>query len=170
MGWITGPAALSRLLLAAALVALAAVPSPAQDAITVSALVDGADRYDGEVVRVVGLVAAYRERFSRSGEPYTAFDLRDGKASVAVVRDLLVASAAALLVLLFVAWLDQLVQARARGRLASALAQRDQEIARLKGKSYDEVSQRLDALRQEISAQMAELRPVIEGGAPKGQA
>jgi cytochrome c-type biogenesis protein CcmE len=50
----------------------------------VTALVQSADRYDGEVVRVVGLVAAYRERFSRSGEPYTAFDLRDGKASVAV--------------------------------------------------------------------------------------
>lgn len=84
MGWITGPAALSRLLLAATLAALAAAPLSAQDAITVSALVDGADRYDGEVVRVVGLVAAYRERLSRSGEPYTAFDLRDGKASVAV--------------------------------------------------------------------------------------
>lgn len=87
-----------------------------------------------------------------------------------VVRDLLVASALALLVLLFLAWVDHWAQARSRGRLVGILAQRDQEITGLKGKAYDDVSQRLDALRQEISTQIAELRAVVEAGAPKGQA
>jgi hypothetical protein len=88
----------------------------------------------------------------------------------AVVRDLLIASAVALLVLLLLAWGDDWVQARARGRLTGVLAQRDQEITRLKGKAYDDASQRLDVLRQEISTQIAGLRAVVEAGAPKGQA
>lgn len=52
--------------------------------LTVQALVQEPNRYDGKVVTVVGTVATYREGASDSGHPYTVFRLRDGDASVTV--------------------------------------------------------------------------------------
>jgi hypothetical protein len=52
--------------------------------VTVQALVQDPNRYDGKVVTVVGTIATYQERASDSGHPYTVFRLRDGYASVTV--------------------------------------------------------------------------------------
>ena len=74
-----------QMLLAFFLAIPTAFASPlAEEAVTVSALVQNPDRYDGEIVRVTGAVAIYRERFSHTGEPYSVFHLRDGRASVVV--------------------------------------------------------------------------------------
>ena len=72
--------------LLAALVLLCAltVDGHADPAVTVQALVQNPNRYDGKVVTVVGTIAAYRERASDSGHPYTVFRLRDGEASVTI--------------------------------------------------------------------------------------
>lgn len=67
------------------------------------------------------------------------------------------------------AWIDTWVQARAHRQLGDVLAQREQEIVGLKGKAYDEVSQRLDALRQDISTQIADLRAIMQGGAARAE-
>lgn len=73
-----------RLVLVVGAVALAALSSSAQEAVTVSSLAESAESYDGEVVRVAGVIADYRERVSAAGVSYTFFRLRDGRASVAV--------------------------------------------------------------------------------------
>jgi RecJ-like exonuclease len=70
---------------AIAVVLLAALPGSAQGAVTLSGLVHNPNLYDGDVVRVAGTVADYRERVSSLGKPYTIFRLRDGSASVAVL-------------------------------------------------------------------------------------
>lgn len=67
-----------------AFIVLAAMPAATQETVTVLALVQHPDRYDGEVVRVTGAVAAYRERVSGSGYPYSIFHLREGRAFVVV--------------------------------------------------------------------------------------
>ncbi|MGQ0568214.1 MAG: hypothetical protein ACT4P5_01585 [Armatimonadota bacterium] len=61
-----------------------AMPAAAEETVTVLALVQHPDRYDGEVVRVTGAVGAYRDRVSGSGHPYSVFHLREGRASVMV--------------------------------------------------------------------------------------
>lgn len=65
----------------AVLIVLVALPPPAQEPVTVSALVQSPDRYDGELVRVAGGVADYQERISHPGGPDTIFHLREGRAS-----------------------------------------------------------------------------------------
>ncbi len=56
----------------------------AQVTIAVLALVKNSDRYDGQIVTVMGTVTGYRERTSRAGNPYTTFRLEDAGASVLV--------------------------------------------------------------------------------------
>jgi hypothetical protein len=72
------------LLAALALVCVVAGDVHANPLVTVQALVQDPNRYDGKVVTVVGTIAAYRERASDSGHPYTAFRLTDGDASITV--------------------------------------------------------------------------------------
>lgn len=72
------------LLSALVLVWLVALAVQADAQLTVQALVQDPSRYDGKVVTVVGTIAAYRERASDSGHPYTTFRLTDGDASVTV--------------------------------------------------------------------------------------
>lgn len=59
-------------------------PSRAQHTVSLRALVQDPDQYDGKVVTVVGTVTAYRERVSDAGNPYTTFRLTDGGSSLAV--------------------------------------------------------------------------------------
>jgi len=70
--------------LALLLTLLIAPPSLAQVAATVPDVVKNPDRYDGQTVSTTGTIAAYRERVSRAGNPYTTFRLEDAGASVAV--------------------------------------------------------------------------------------
>ncbi|MDR7434527.1 MAG: hypothetical protein QN189_05295 [Armatimonadota bacterium] len=56
----------------------------AQLTVTVRDIVQNPDRYDGQIVSVTGTIAAYRERISARGNPYTTFRLEEGGASVAV--------------------------------------------------------------------------------------
>lgn len=93
-----------------------------------------------------------------------AVQLPWGVVERAVVQDLLAISTVALLLLLVLSWIGTWAQARARRRLADLLAQREHEVAGLKGQAYDEVSQRLDALRQDLSSQIADLRASLQAG------
>ncbi|MGQ0550695.1 MAG: hypothetical protein ACT4PY_13610 [Armatimonadota bacterium] len=74
---------------------------------------------------------------------------------VPLVLTLLVVTAAAFLLLLILTGLDVEMQGRARRRLESALASRDQEILTLKARAYDEVFQRIEALRGELAVRDA---------------
>lgn len=65
--------------------ALVSLPASAQERVTLSALVGNPDQYDGKVIAVTGVVAAYRERRSREADPYTIFHLREGIESVVVI-------------------------------------------------------------------------------------
>lgn len=66
------------------LLVLGAFPALAQHAVTIQALAQDPDRYDGKVVVVVGTITTYRERVSNAGNPYTTFRVVDGGASIAV--------------------------------------------------------------------------------------
>jgi hypothetical protein len=66
------------------LLAVGAFPVLAQHVVSVQALTQDPDHYDGKVVAVVGTITAYRERVSNAGNPYTTFRVMDGGASVAV--------------------------------------------------------------------------------------
>ena len=73
-----------RFFFALLLALLIAPPLLAQVAATAADIAQNPDRYDGQTVTVTGTIAAYRERVSRAGNPYTTFRLEDGGASVAV--------------------------------------------------------------------------------------
>ncbi len=72
------------MLAALALVCLVTVAAHADPPLTVQALVQNPNRYDGRVVTVVGTISAYRDRASDTGHPFTVFLLNDGSASVTV--------------------------------------------------------------------------------------
>jgi hypothetical protein len=76
---------LSRgVLVACALVLVGALPVLAAQEITIRALVQDPDQYDGKVVTAVGTIRVYRERVSSAGNPYTLFRLTDEGVSVSV--------------------------------------------------------------------------------------
>lgn len=76
---------LSRGVLAlAAFLAVLMCPPAYSQAVSISALLESPERYDGKVVTVSGVIAVYRERVSRAGNAYTTFRLQEGGASVAV--------------------------------------------------------------------------------------
>jgi hypothetical protein len=52
--------------------------SVAQPIVTVSAILQHPDQYDGKVVSVAGTITTYREHVSAKGNPYTTFRLEDG--------------------------------------------------------------------------------------------
>jgi len=74
-----------------------------------------------------------------------------GTVEVPLLLILLIAAGGALLVILILTGLDAEVQNRARRRLEAAVASRDQEILALKARAYDEVFERMDALRHELA-------------------
>ncbi|HEV2283794.1 MAG TPA: DUF3761 domain-containing protein [bacterium] len=59
-------------------------PALAQQAISVSSLIQHATQYDGKVVTVTGVVVAYRERVSGNGNAYTTFRVEENGSSVSV--------------------------------------------------------------------------------------
>ncbi len=73
-----------RLVAVAACVAGYALPVLSAPQVSISAVIQDPDRYDGKVVSVVGTITAYRERVSRAGNPYTTFRLTDGEAALSV--------------------------------------------------------------------------------------
>jgi len=56
----------------------------AQPTVTVSALLQHTDQYDGKVVSVARTITAYREGVSAKGNPYTTLRLEDGGSSIPV--------------------------------------------------------------------------------------
>jgi hypothetical protein len=67
------------------LLVLITLPALAQESVSVSALLQDPDQYDGKVVSVAGAIANYRERISARGNPYTTFTLvSSGSVSVFV--------------------------------------------------------------------------------------
>ncbi|MDR7414960.1 MAG: hypothetical protein QN193_02410 [Armatimonadota bacterium] len=66
------------------LIAVLVVSSAFGQLVSIATLLGNPDRYDGQVVTVVGMISGYRERVSRAGNPYTTFRLEEGGSSVAV--------------------------------------------------------------------------------------
>ncbi len=66
------------------LILLAGLPAFAQQTVTVGDLAHNRDRYDKQVISVVGTIGDYRERVSARANPYTTFRLLDGAARVSV--------------------------------------------------------------------------------------
>jgi len=56
----------------------------AGEKVSVAALLQNAERYDGKTVIVEGEITSYQEKFSRRGNPYMTFRLEDNGFSVAV--------------------------------------------------------------------------------------
>ncbi len=56
----------------------------AGEKVSVAALLQNPERYDGKTVIVEGQITSYQEKFSRRGNPYTTFRLEDNGFSVAV--------------------------------------------------------------------------------------
>jgi hypothetical protein len=56
----------------------------AGEKVSVAALLQNPERYDGKTVIVEGHITSYQEKFSRRGNPYTTFRLEDNGFSVAV--------------------------------------------------------------------------------------
>jgi hypothetical protein len=54
----------------------------AEEKVSVAALLQNPERYDGKTV--IGEITSYQEKFSRRGNPYTTFRLEDNGFSVAV--------------------------------------------------------------------------------------
>lgn len=73
-----------RVFALAALLAVLMCPPAYSQAVSIGALLESPERYDGRVVTVSGVIAVYRERASRAGNAYTTFRLQEGGASVAV--------------------------------------------------------------------------------------
>jgi hypothetical protein len=73
-----------RVLLLVAVWLCCGVAARAGTLVSVRALLQDPDRYNGKVVSVVGRISAYREAVTSSGGPYTTFRLTDEGASVAV--------------------------------------------------------------------------------------
>ncbi len=71
-------------LTATALFVVCALPVLAAPGVSIRALIQDPDQYDGKVVSVAGTITAYRERVSAAGNPYTTFRLAEGDASVSV--------------------------------------------------------------------------------------
>lgn len=80
--------------------------------------------------------------------------LPGGRFIVAPVGSVLVAAAGVLLLMLFAAWIQDELHRRALGRALSRLAQREHEIAGMKSRAYDDVSEKLDALREELARRL----------------
>lgn len=53
--------------------------------------------------------------------------------------------------MLFAAWIQDELHRRALGRALSGLAQREHEVAEMKSRAYDDVAEKLDALREELA-------------------
>ncbi|TMI82329.1 MAG: hypothetical protein E6H04_04970 [Bacillati bacterium ANGP1] len=70
--------------LALVLLTAGILPALAQQIVTVSALLQHPERYDGQTITVTGQVTAYRERVSARGNAYTTFRLHDRTAEVSV--------------------------------------------------------------------------------------
>jgi len=56
----------------------------AGEKVSVEALLQNPERYDGKTVIVEGEITSYQEKVSRRGNPYTTFRLEDNGFSVAV--------------------------------------------------------------------------------------
>lgn len=69
---------------ALALLCLVTVAAYADPPLTIQALVQNPNRFDGKVVSVVGTISVYRERASDTGHPFTVFALTDGGTSITV--------------------------------------------------------------------------------------
>jgi hypothetical protein len=78
-----------------------------------------------------------------------------GTVETPLALTLLVIAGGALLLLLILTGLEVEMHARARRRLETALAAREQEILELKARAYDEVFQKLDAMRAELAVRDA---------------
>jgi len=56
----------------------------AEEKVSIEALLQNLERYDGKTVIVEGEITSYQEKISRRGNPYTTFRLKDNGSSVAV--------------------------------------------------------------------------------------
>ena len=78
-----------------------------------------------------------------------------GTVEVPLVLTVLVIAGAAFLLLLILTGLEVEMHGRARRRLETALASREREILEMKARAYDEVFQKLDAMRAELAVRDA---------------
>lgn len=79
-----------------------------------------------------------------------------------VVGSLLIISAIVLLLVWVTSWIQAGLQRRALNRALAKVAQREQQITEMKSRAYDDVSEKLDALRDEILARLPSSDPARE--------
>jgi hypothetical protein len=80
--------------------------------------------------------------------------LPGGRFAVAALGSALLAAAGVIVLMLLVAWVQEGLQHRALGRALARLAQREHEIAEMKSRAYDDVSEKLDVLRDELARRL----------------
>lgn len=85
-----------------------------------------------------------------------------GTYTAPVVGATLALAAAAVLLLLLVGTADAALANRAQRLVAARLAQRERELAEMKSRAYDDVSQKVDTLREDLTRQIASLNKMIE--------
>ncbi|HLW60402.1 MAG TPA: OB-fold nucleic acid binding domain-containing protein [bacterium] len=73
-----------RVLSVALLLLVGVTVARADPSLSVRALIQDPEQFDGKIVTVTGTVNDYQERMSKAGNPYTTFRLADRAATVAV--------------------------------------------------------------------------------------
>lgn len=94
-------------------------------------------------------------------------NLAIGTYQTPLIGMILVVAAAAVLLLLAVNSVSLSGAARDRRRLEERLAAREHEIAGMKSRAYDAVSEQIAILRNDLTRQIDDLRARIEGRAPE---
>jgi hypothetical protein len=94
-------------------------------------------------------------------------NLPTGSYQTPLIGMVLVVAAAALLLMLAMNSIPLSVAAGERRRLEDRLAAREHEIAEMKSRAYDTVSEQIAILRNELMRQIDDLRARIEGRAPE---
>jgi uncharacterized membrane protein len=89
-----------------------------------------------------------------------------GTYTIPVLGSVLIASMAVILLMFLVSRIEEAFRRRALSRALARLAQREHEIAEMKSRAYDDVSEKLDALRDEIVTRLPTPTRIPDTGVP----
>lgn len=76
--------------------------------------------------------------------------LPGGRFDLPVLGSMLLGVSGVVVLMLLAAWVQEGLHHRALGRVLARLAQREHEITEMKSRAYDDVAEKLDALRDEL--------------------
>ncbi len=85
-----------------------------------------------------------------------------GTYSLPLVGGLAVGSATALVLMLLLSAISHALHRRAHRKAEERLSQRDREIALVKSRAYDEVADKIEVLRHDVTTQLSALHASIE--------